>query len=46
LWLLGIVANLLLMGAFFDIALRDFGLAIGAFALGRLSQQFEQQRVS
>jgi hypothetical protein len=37
-WLLGIVGNLLLTGQYFDIALRDFGLAIGAFALGRLSQ--------
>jgi hypothetical protein len=36
-WLLGIVANLLLAGAWFDIALRDVGLAIGAFALARLA---------
>jgi uncharacterized membrane protein YphA (DoxX/SURF4 family) len=36
-WLLGIVGNLLLAGAYYDIALRDFGLALGAFAFWRLS---------
>ena len=30
-WLLGIVVNLLLIPGYFDIALRDFGLALGAF---------------
>jgi len=39
-WLLGIVVNLLLTGHYFDIALRDFGLALGALALARLSQEF------
>ncbi len=38
LWLLGIIINLLLLGQFYDIALRDFGLLLGALALGRLSQ--------
>jgi hypothetical protein len=37
LWLCGIVVNLLMLGTFFDVALRDFGLALGAFALARLS---------
>ena len=38
LWLWGIVFNLLLCGTMFvDIALRDFGLSLGALALGRLS---------
>ena len=32
-WLLGIVANLLLIPGYFDVALRDFGLALGALAL-------------
>jgi hypothetical protein len=41
-WLLGIVINLLLTGQYFDIALRDFGLALGALALARLSQEFER----
>src|SRR5262245_41873452 len=37
LWLWGIIANLLLSGSFYDIALRDFGLSLGALALARLS---------
>lgn len=36
-WLLLIVANLLMLPGYFDVALRDFGLALGALALGRLS---------
>jgi hypothetical protein len=36
-WLWGIVANLLLQGAYYDIALRDFGLSLGAVALALLS---------
>jgi hypothetical protein len=40
-WLLGIVINLLIIPGFFDIALRDFGLALGALALGRLSREFK-----
>jgi len=39
-WLLGIVINLLIIPGYFDIALRDFGLALGALALGRLSERF------
>ena len=42
-WLLGIVVNLLLVPGFFDIALRDFGLSLGALALGRLSQEFSSR---
>ncbi|WP_163162267.1 hypothetical protein [Arthrobacter sp. Alg241-R88] len=37
-WLGGIILNLLLLGAFFDVALRDFGLLVGALALNRLSR--------
>lgn len=37
-WLLGIVVNLLLIPGYYDVALRDFGLALAALALGRLSQ--------
>ena len=40
LWLIGIVVNLLSIPAYFDIALRDFGLALGAFALSRLSVEY------
>lgn len=41
-WLVGIIANLFLVGGYYDIALRDLGLAIGAFALGELSITHEQ----
>jgi hypothetical protein len=37
-WLLAIVVNLLTIPGHYDIALRDFGLALGAFALARLSR--------
>lgn len=40
-WLLGIAANLLLVPAYYDLALRDFALALGAFALARLSAHVE-----
>jgi len=36
-WLAGIIVNLLLVGDFYDIALRDVGLLIGALALARLA---------
>lgn len=36
-WLLGIILNLTLVGGYWDIALRDLGLALGAFALARLA---------
>jgi hypothetical protein len=41
LWLWGIIVNLLLIPGFYDIALRDFGLSIGALALARLSTDFK-----
>jgi hypothetical protein len=41
-WLLIIVVNLLMIPGYYDIALRDFGLALGALALGRLSQKFDR----
>src|SRR5262245_1601246 len=40
-WLLGIIANLLMIPAYFDVALRDLGLALGAFALSRLAIEFD-----
>jgi uncharacterized membrane protein HdeD (DUF308 family) len=40
LWLWGIIINLLLVPSFYDVALRDFGLSLGALALARLSQEF------
>ena len=36
-WLGGIIVNLLLLGDAYDIALRDFGLLLGALALARLA---------
>jgi hypothetical protein len=38
-WLWGIILNLLLIPGYFDVALRDFGLSLGALALGRLSSE-------
>lgn len=39
-WLWGIILNLLLVPGFFDVALRDFGLSLGALALARLSAEY------
>jgi hypothetical protein len=36
-WLLGIIVNLVTMGEYYDVALRDFGLLVGALALARLA---------
>lgn len=36
-WLGGIIVNLLLLGDFLDVALRDLGLLLGALALARLA---------
>jgi hypothetical protein len=36
-WLAGIIGNLLLVGDYYDVALRDFGLLVGALALARLA---------
>jgi uncharacterized membrane protein HdeD (DUF308 family) len=41
-WLLMIVVNLLMIPGYYDIALRDFGLALGALALARLSHAFDR----
>jgi hypothetical protein len=42
-WLGGIIVNLLLIPGFFDIALRDFGLLLGALALGQLSAVYARK---
>ena len=39
-WLGGIIFNLLTLSGYYDIALRDFGLLVGALALWRLSVAF------
>jgi hypothetical protein len=37
LWLAGIILDLVTLGDFYDVALRDFGLLVGALALARLA---------
>ena len=37
-WLIGIALNLVTMGQFLDIAVRDVGLSIAAFTLARLAE--------
>ena len=39
-WLGGIITSLLIVGGYADIALRDFGLMLGALTLARLSMAF------
>jgi uncharacterized membrane protein YphA (DoxX/SURF4 family) len=40
-WLAGIVFNLLTYSGFYDIALRDFGLMLGALTLARLASVYD-----
>lgn len=40
-WLWGVIVNLLLIPGFYDVALRDFGLSLGAWSLAKLSEEFE-----
>lgn len=39
-WLGAIIVNLLLIPGYYDVALRDLGLLLGALALGRLSEDY------
>jgi hypothetical protein len=39
-WLWAIIVNLLVLGDYFDVALRDFGLSLAALALARLAEAF------
>jgi uncharacterized membrane protein YphA (DoxX/SURF4 family) len=41
-WLALIIVNLLMIPGYFDVALRDFGLLLGALALARLSHEFDR----
>jgi hypothetical protein len=41
-WLGGIIFNLLTASGFYDIALRDFGLMLGALALARLASVYDR----
>jgi uncharacterized membrane protein YphA (DoxX/SURF4 family) len=40
-WLAGIIINLLSYSGYYDIALRDFGLMLGALTLGRLASVYD-----
>jgi uncharacterized membrane protein YphA (DoxX/SURF4 family) len=40
-WLGGIILNLLTYSGFYDVALRDFGLLLGALTLARLASTFD-----
>jgi uncharacterized membrane protein YphA (DoxX/SURF4 family) len=43
LWLLGIAVNLMTTGMFYDLAVRDVEIAVGAFALSQLTAVREAQ---
>jgi hypothetical protein len=43
LWLAAIIVNLVSTGEYYDIALRDFGLMVGALALARLATTFHHR---
>lgn len=45
-WLLGIIVNLLSIGGYGDVALRDFGLLLAALTLARLATAFPTGRHS
>ena len=42
-WLGGIIVSLLLVGGYADIALRDFGLLLGALTLARLATAYQRR---
>jgi uncharacterized membrane protein YphA (DoxX/SURF4 family) len=41
-WLGGIVVNLLTYSGYYDVALRDFGLMLGALTLARLASRYDR----
>jgi uncharacterized membrane protein YphA (DoxX/SURF4 family) len=43
-WLLGIIVSLLSIPGYYDVALRDFGLLVGAVALARLAAVHDARR--
>ena len=45
-WLLGIALNLLTTGMFYDLAVRDVEIAIGAFVLSQLTAVREEQAIA
>jgi hypothetical protein len=44
-WLTGIIVNLLVLADHYDVALRDFGLLLGALTLARLATAFDRKVV-
>lgn len=40
-WLAGIIVNLLTYSGYYDVALRDFGLMLGALTLARLASRYD-----
>ena len=44
-WLAGLITNLLVLGDFYDVALRDFGLLLAALTLARLATAFSSDRI-
>jgi hypothetical protein len=40
-WLAGIIVNLLTLSGYYDVALRDFGLMVGALTLARLASKYD-----
>jgi hypothetical protein len=45
-WLAGIILNLILIGGYGDVALRDFGLLVAALGLTRLAWAFHPVRAT
>jgi hypothetical protein len=45
-WLGGIIVNLISVGGYADIALRDVGLLVGALALARLAVTYHGKRIA
>jgi hypothetical protein len=45
-WLAGIIVSLLIVGGYGDIALRDFGLLLGALTLARLASAYPERTPS
>ncbi|HZQ88511.1 MAG TPA: hypothetical protein VFA42_00735 [Gaiellaceae bacterium] len=43
-WLAGIVINLVSYGGWYDVAVRDVGLMLGALTLGRLASVYDRRR--
>ena len=43
-WLAGVIVSLLIVGGYGDIALRDFGLLLGALTLARLATAYPEEQ--